>query len=148
MSFFVWFSTQYGLHVVSAIMQIDNQSDEGKFALIRLRFHPSHCLQRGLWGRSGAYSIKVASSISFCFLPAFCTQERAGDSCLTRIILMAAMNGVDAKASESQPHELNGDDEDAIESDVQNLLEEMATTFKSFSETVFAKGAFVFPGAV
>lgn len=52
------------------------------------------------------------------------------------------MNGVDPKVIGSHPHELKGEDEDAIESDVQNLLEEMATTFKSFSETVFAKGMF------
>lgn len=30
-------------------------------------------------------------------------------------------------------------DGDVIEADVRNLLEEMASTFKSFSETVFAK---------
>lgn len=59
----------------------------------------------------------------------------------THARLNEAMNGVDTKVSESQPPELKGEDEDAIESDVQNLLEEMATTFKSFSETVFAKGA-------
>lgn len=52
----------------------------------------------------------------------------------------AAMNGVDAeKAEAKEPTQPKAEDEDAIESDVQNLLEEMATTFKSFSETVFEK---------
>lgn len=34
-------------------------------------------------------------------------------------------------------------DGDVIEADVRNLLEEMASTFKSFSETVFAKSKFL-----
>jgi hypothetical protein len=41
-----------------------------------------------------------------------------------------------ARAPTSSAHE-----GDVIEADVQSLLEEMAASFKSFSETVFAKSA-------
>jgi hypothetical protein len=39
----------------------------------------------------------------------------------------------------------NAHQEDVIEADVQSVLEEMATSFKSFSETVFAKSLYETP---
>lgn len=54
---------------------------------------------------------------------------------------MSGDDAADADGKHTQePQEPSGEAEDVIESDVQSLLEEMAATFKSFSETVFAKG--------